>query len=147
MQAKNNFCLLSVFFLPFSLSPIVKHALAGICVANASHLAAVITLYYLVREISPSAPARKNQLAFTTACLYILSPAGIFLSAPYGESTFALLNFAGLYCYAQATQAKFREARYSDEQEFWWTLAAGVSFGAASMVRSNGLLSLSLIHI
>ncbi|EMC98360.1 glycosyltransferase family 76 protein [Baudoinia panamericana UAMH 10762] len=127
---------------PLPVSSIVKHAIAGICISHLSHALAVIVLYQLVYTITPSpSDQRKRQVAFTTACLHILSPAGIFLSAPYGESTFALFNFLGLLCYAIAVDARFSNYADAYQIDACWTLGAGIFFGLASMIRSNGLLS------
>ena len=131
----------SVLFPYFSLSPLAKHALAGILISHLSHFLAVQILYHLIYTLAPANDARKRQLAFTTACLHIISPAGLFLSAPYGEATFALFSFLGLWCYVKAIQNRFE--RYADayQVDAFWTLAAGIWFTLATMARSNGLLS------
>ncbi|KAK4545850.1 hypothetical protein LTR36_002414 [Oleoguttula mirabilis] len=106
-----------------------------------SVVANVTTLYRLIHAIAPTTEARKSQLAFTTACLHILSPAGLFLSAPYGEATFALFNFLGLLCYARAIQNRFETFADAYQVDAFWTLGAGIWFALASTIRSNGLLS------
>ncbi|KAK5113293.1 hypothetical protein LTR85_010910 [Meristemomyces frigidus] len=131
----------NVLFSTLPLSPIVKHALAGILISHISHLFAVTTLYRLVYTIAPTTEARKSQIAFTTACLHIISPAGLFLSAPYGEATFALFNFLGLLCYALAVQNRFETFADAYQVDAFWTLGAGTWFALATMMRSNGLLS------
>ncbi|KAK0273430.1 ER membrane glycoprotein subunit of the GPI transamidase complex-like protein, partial [Friedmanniomyces endolithicus] len=93
-----------VLFSPLPISSITKNALAGVLVSHLSHFLAVLVLYDLIHFVTPSTDLRKRQLAFTTACLHILSPAGIFLSASYGEATFAFWNLLGLLCYAHAIQ-------------------------------------------
>ena len=99
-------------------------------------------LFSFVHFITPtSSEVRKRQLAFTTACLFILSPAGLFLSAPFGEATFALFNFLGLLCYAHAIDNRFSTFADAYQLDACWTVGAGVCFGLASMIRSNGLLS------
>ncbi|KAK5108213.1 hypothetical protein LTR62_008669 [Meristemomyces frigidus] len=130
-----------VLFSYLPLSHIVKCALAGILLSVAAHFAATVILYNFVHFLTPASDTRKRQLAFTTACLHVLSPAGIFLLAGYHESAFALLNFLGLYCYATAVDNRF--ATYADAYQIdaVWTIFAGFWFGLASMVRSNGLLS------
>ncbi|KAK0247491.1 ER membrane glycoprotein subunit of the GPI transamidase complex-like protein [Friedmanniomyces endolithicus] len=130
-----------VLFSPLPLPSIAKNALAGVLVSHLSHFLAVLVLYDLIHFVTPSTDLRKRQLAFTTACLHVVSPAGIFLSAPYGEATFAFLNLLGLLCYAHAIQNRF--ARFADafQLDACWTLAAGICFGLATMIRTNGLLS------
>lgn len=88
-----------------------------------------------------------GELAFITAALHILSPAGPFLSAPYGESLFSLLNFVGLLFYGQGMENRLNSLSSRFRQRFrqsCYTLAAGFLFGLATTVRSNGLLSGSL---
>lgn len=58
------------------------------------------------------------------AILHVLSPAGLFLSAPYSESLFSLLSFLGTYLYIRGA-----------------TLASGAVFCCATGVRSNGLFN------
>ena len=118
----------------------MKHALAGILISNLSHLFAVALLYQLTFNLVPSSNAIKRQVAFLTACLHVMSPAGLFLSAPYGESTFALLNFAGTLSYVLAAKARNPTSRNAAGVSSWIILA-GACFGAATMIRGNGLLS------
>lgn len=127
--------------MPLPLPAIVKHALAGILISHISHLLAVTTLYHLTFSLVPASEHRKRAVAFTASCLHVLSPAGLFLSAPYGESTFAFLNFAGMLAYATALRGyasfAFSQQRYAAR----WLLLSGLCYGLAAMVRSNGLLS------
>jgi GPI mannosyltransferase 2 len=73
--------------------------------------------------------------------LHAISPAGIFLSAPYGEAAFALFNFMGMFCYVMAVQNRFHTFADAYQLDACWTLGAGLSFALAAMIRSNGLLS------
>lgn len=75
-----------------------------------------------------------NRLAFVTAALHIISPAGLFLSVPYGESAFALFNLVGMTQYALAmhNNASWVKTRI---------LTSGIAFGLATLIRGNGLLS------
>jgi phosphatidylinositol glycan class V len=70
------------------------------------------------------------------ALLHIISPAGLFLSAPYAESSFALLSFTGYLLFALSCRA---------EQRPWcrdlYTVSAGILFGLATAFRSNGILN------
>ncbi|KAF4537946.1 GPI mannosyltransferase 2-like protein [Lasiodiplodia theobromae] len=103
-----------------------------------SHLMAntakMLVLYQLATLLFPGPTLRKT--AFLTATLHVLSPAGLFLSAPYGEALFSLLNFSGMLCYAYARVRLNGHAAY-----FLCILASGLCFGLATMVRTNGLLS------
>ena len=71
--------------------------------------------------------------------LHILTPASLFLSAPYAESLFSLLNLTGMLCYAESRSA----ARSSPVslQEVVYRFSSGLMFAAATTIRSNGLLS------
>lgn len=120
-------------------SAIASHALAGILVSHISHFLAVIALYNLTHELIPCSHRRKRQIAFTAACLHIFSPGGLFLSAPNGESAFAVFNFWGMSSYV--TAYKSPRNRNGAFQSAIYMIMAGVAFGTASMVRSNGLLS------
>ncbi|KAK3676003.1 ER membrane glycoprotein subunit of the GPI transamidase complex-like protein [Recurvomyces mirabilis] len=130
-----------VFFSYLPLSSVVKSALAGILISVVSNLMATIVLYKLVHFLTPANDARKRQMAFTTACLHIISPAGIFLLAGYHESAFALLSFLGLYCYISAIDNRFSNYADAYQIDAVYTISAGFWFTLATMVRSNGLLS------
>jgi phosphatidylinositol glycan class V len=121
-------------------SPIVRHALSGILTSHISHLGAVITLYSLVRRIIPAEQSRKRQIAFIAACLHTVSPAGLFLSAPYGESTFAFTTFLGILCYVRAQEQNCLPAQQSPLPKSAWIILSGFCFALSTLFRSNGLL-------
>lgn len=134
-QAKYHF---SAFPSYLHHSPIIRHALAGVLISHISHLGAVVTLYGLVRHIVPSGRDKNRQIAFTTACLHTISPAGLFLSASYGESTFAFTTFIGIYCYVRARKSLSQQ---SLPPAVSWTLLSGLSIALSTLLRSNGLLN------
>jgi phosphatidylinositol glycan class V len=115
--------------------------LASTALAHVSHLAAVLTLYFFVARILPTSLQRKRQVAFTAACLHVISPAGIFLSAPYAESSYAFLTFAGCYAYAAALSCRQGNGSGDQYKDILWTSAAGMSFGYSALMRGNGLLN------
>ena len=78
-----------------------------------------------------------SKLSFLAACLHIISPAGIFLSAPYAESSFSLLNFAGYYSYAKAKTS----ARAQNSKGVALIIFSGILFGVGTTFRGNGLFS------
>ncbi|KAK6433689.1 ER membrane glycoprotein subunit of the GPI transamidase complex-like protein [Oleoguttula sp. CCFEE 5521] len=125
-------------FIPHFLHPslLVHNALAGIVVSHLAHLGAVLVLYLLVRSVVPSSEQRKAKIAYTAACLHIVSPAGIFLSAPYGEASYAFWSFLGAFCYINTTKP-----RQSDTTITVWYVLSGFSFGCSALVRSNGVLN------
>ncbi|RKU49295.1 ER membrane glycoprotein subunit of the GPI transamidase complex-like protein [Coniochaeta pulveracea] len=100
----------------------------GILVANVSHLLSALVLNSLGRVLLGD-----DKLALVGALLHIISPAGLFLSAPYAESTFALLSFTGYLFFAKSFLV--HRALTRDVQ----LLLSGVLFGLATAFRSNGL--------
>lgn len=121
-------------------SPIVGHALSGILTSHLTHLGAVITLYSLVRHVVLAEQERKREIAFTAACLHTISPAGLFLSAPYGESTFAFATFLGILCYIRAQEQIHLPTQQSHLPKATWILLSGFCFALSTLFRSNGLL-------
>ncbi|KAK1458561.1 mannosyltransferase [Colletotrichum cuscutae] len=108
-----------------------SEAAFSIVIAHVSHLFAALMLYELTVKLFT-----RPRLAFLSALLHILSPAGLFLSAPYAESLCAFFSFAGYYVLASAST--------STKGSFPWVTAqilAGVIFGLATASRSNGLLN------
>ncbi|RYO92015.1 hypothetical protein DL762_001844 [Monosporascus cannonballus] len=104
----------------------------GVFIAHASHLLSVLALYQLGLVIW----GRDNRrLSFTAALLHILSPAGLFLSAPYAESAFALLSFLGYLFFAKGTVGDKKRTVAHDVS----VVAAGMWFGFAATFRSNGI--------
>lgn len=85
-----------------------------------------------------SSDGKTNKKSFISACLHIVSPAGIFLSAPCAESPFAFLQFAGYYFYAISAEARLRG---STALGGMYLVVAGCLMGLATTFRSNGLFS------
>lgn len=70
----------------------------AVLVANISHLAAAIVLYYLTLATFRSYKFfGSSSIAHLSSTLFVLSPAGIFLTTSYSESISALLSFVALY--------------------------------------------------
>ncbi|CCE30359.1 uncharacterized protein CPUR_04207 [Claviceps purpurea 20.1] len=111
----------------YALEPMV-----AILLAHITHFLAVLCLYRLTVLLSGNA-----RLAYLSAALHILSPAGLFLSAPYNESPFACFSFLGNLLFAVGlTSALLGPLRTHGAM-----IAAGMSFGLATVFRSNGLTS------
>ncbi|KAH2278284.1 ER membrane glycoprotein subunit of the GPI transamidase complex-like protein [Aspergillus fumigatus] len=100
-------------------------------------LASVLVLYRLSVNIFGGDTAKQKTLCFLSAALHIISPAGAFLSAPYGEALFSLLNISGLYLYSSSVLDAATNHRLSRDLKL---LAAAVLISAATAVRSNGIL-------
>ncbi|KAL7788186.1 hypothetical protein V8C37DRAFT_411754 [Trichoderma ceciliae] len=105
--------------------------MVAIILTNFAHLAAVLALHTLTLMLF-----KTRTLAYVAAVLHILSPAGLFLSAPYAESPFACLSFIGNLLFAIGLQPSALTWK-----RILAFLGAGISFGLATSFRSNGLIS------
>ena len=114
-------------------------ALLGAAVAHVCHVLSVLMLYILSKSVFESyGHRRSNVISLVSASLHIVSPAGMFLSAPYAESLFSLLQFIGFHLYSRSKMVYPSRWPISKELDI---LASGFLFGLATSVRSNGLLS------
>lgn len=121
------------------LWPPGPEALAAILLAHIFHLLSVLMLHELTSIMYlKSTTTRISSLCLLAAGLHIISPAGIFLSAPYAESSFSFLNFAGCYLYAKAMLMHSEGRKFQRDA---LVLFSGVIFGIATTFRGNGLLS------
>ena len=113
--------------------------------ANISHLFSALVLHRLALELPLCKKSIRPQFAFATAALHILSPAGLFLSAPYAEALFSLLNILGvfLYVYSYPTKDLTRHSLKDD----LCLVSSGLCFGLATTIRSNGLFSGSIFAL
>jgi phosphatidylinositol glycan class V len=91
----------------------------------------VLVLYQLTLTLFPH---YSRSLAFIVASLHIISPAGLFLSAPYAESSCALLSFAGTFAF----YGSFPKSGLLGNL---LVLLSGLLFGCATTFRSNGILN------
>jgi len=105
--------------------------LIGIIVTNVSHLLSALVLYKLGVTVT-----KKSQLSFVAAVLHIISPAGLFLSAPFSESPYSLLAFTGYLFFAKAVLSDRRTVAHDVS-----LVASGLWFGFAVNFRSNGMLN------
>jgi GPI mannosyltransferase 2 len=112
--------------------------IAGFLLSHLAHWLAVVLLWVIASGFVGPAHASQSSVALTAAVIHIVSPAGIFLSAPYAESTFAMLSFAGYVARDRAI------GYFNRSQKLFGSLtisAAGLAFGLATLVRSNGILA------
>lgn len=98
------------------------------------HAASVFALYKLAKEVFTGPSGHK--LAYVAACLQIIQPGGIFLSAPYAESTTAALCFTSLILFVKSFPLFGGASAVHD----FSLLFAGIGLGLATTVRSNALL-------
>lgn len=120
------------------------HALTGVVVAHFFHLLSTLVLYALVLHVIPDRFERRDSVAFVTACLHIISPAGLFLSAPYAESLFACLNFLGMLFYSMVWYPRIPQQLTVTSSSL--SILSGACFGLASTARGNGILS-ALVYV
>ncbi|KAH6680347.1 GPI mannosyltransferase 2 [Halenospora varia] len=111
-----------------------SEGVVAILISHTSHLLAVLCLFSLTLVIFPTC---SNKFAFTAAALHILSPAGVFLSAPYAESTCAFLSFLGCVCFSKSFPSRGPPTLLHDSL----VLVSGIAFGVATTFRSNGILN------
>lgn len=95
-------------------------------------------LWFLARRLVDLGKNPNSLVPFRAAALYIMSPAGVFLSAPYSESLFAFLSISGFLGYLHAVH-HFNHARVFSGSALM--VAAGALFGLATMIRGNGILA------
>lgn len=111
-------------------------ACIGILISNACHLLSALVLSQLAKSLAP--PPFRQEIGFISAALHVLSPAGLFLTAPYAESLFSLLSFLGYIFYFFSCEQPGTSRDYRNDARL---LASGVFFGLATTVRSNGVLA------
>ncbi|KAK1139675.1 ER membrane glycoprotein subunit of the GPI transamidase complex-like protein [Aspergillus melleus] len=115
-----------------------KIAIAGVTLSHLAHYLSVLALYRLSINVFGQETTTQRLVCFLSAALHVISPAGAFLSAPYGEPVFSFLNITGLYIYSSSVldnevgKSVLRNAKL---------LLAALVFSAATVVRSNGILS------
>ncbi|KAK4200843.1 GPI mannosyltransferase 2 [Triangularia verruculosa] len=110
---------------------VLLEAVVGVMVANTAHLLSVIVLYRLGQVVW-----RDRTLSLVAALLHTISPAGMFLTAPYMESSYAFLAFTGYLLFAASCQAESRPV----DRDINLVLS-GIFFGLATAFRSNGILN------
>jgi phosphatidylinositol glycan class V len=110
-------------------------SLVAICIAHTAHLLSVLVLFSLTRAIFAS-PVN-SVFPLTASLLHILSPAGLFLSAPYAESSCALLSFLGCLLFMKSRVSRGQHTAGHD----LLVVAAGLTFGIAATFRSNLILN------
>ena len=125
--------------LETSLPSTALAAVVGITIAHISHLLSTLVLYELsLLSLQSLTRPERSSLALLAASLHIISPAGLFLSAPYAESLFSLMTFSGFYLYGRSF---LRHAGEPVLAENLFLLSSGLCLGVATTIRGNGLLS------
>ncbi|KAK3384403.1 glycosyltransferase family 76 protein [Lasiosphaeria ovina] len=119
---------------------LLPEVMVGVVIANTAHLLSVLVLFRLGLLIW-----RDQTFALVAALLHVLSPAGLFLSAPYAESLCSLLSFTGYLLYAKSCrvsdEASSPAAAAGGFRGDAYVVLAGVAFGLATAFRSNAILN------
>ena len=121
-----------------SLNELQAIALSGVLVSHSSHLCSAYVVYFLTHALYVQQSVHSMRVALGAAILHVISPAGIFLSAPYTESLFSFLNISGLALYLRGMNRIQGHATLTQRIQL---VAAGLLFGIATTIRSNGFLS------
>lgn len=95
-------------------------------------------LWFLTRRLVDVGKNPDSVVPFRAATLYIFSPAGVFLSAPYSEALFASLSISGFLGYVYAVHYLNHGRALTGSVLM---VVAGVPFGLAAIVRGNGILA------
>lgn len=105
------------------LSVSVSLLLFGVAFNIVTFIAASLLLLRLGEKL-----LQDDRLAYYAALLFCINPASIFMTAPYTETLFVCLSLGGMLC---ATCNRL--------------LLAALLFGASSLARSNGVVSVGFI--
>ena len=107
----------------------------GVMLSHAMHYLSMILIYHLAHLVNKQLPRMQQDFAVLTAILYTISPAGVFLSAPYSEPLFAFCNLFGLLLYLRGIS---QASRHQTSAGPLLVILAGAVFGFATAVRCNG---------
>lgn len=120
----------------------ISFTVAGVSVAHVAHWLAAVQVWAIASHLLDGGSKKPSQsqssVPFLAAVMHILSPAGAFLSTPNTESLFACLSFSGFLAFLSAT-AQFNHAKILRGAATM--VAAGLAFGSATLIRSNGILA------
>lgn len=117
--------------------------LVATIVANLCHFLAALVLYYYTRLVFQNARIfSPDRMALVSLVLFILSPAALFLTAPYSEAIAALFSFICLYLRERALAVKFGSVVINSHFYVASGLAASLAYG----FRANCLL-LGLLYV
>lgn len=122
----------------FDLNLLQSITLSGVGISHIAHLSSAYVVYILAKGVYVKPSASGGRVALGAALLHIISPAGVFLSAPYTESLFSLLNISGFALYLRGMTRTHGHATVIQRLQL---VFAGFVFGVATTIRSNGLLS------
>ncbi|EXJ64735.1 hypothetical protein A1O7_01073 [Cladophialophora yegresii CBS 114405] len=127
------------FLSALGVSDQLSSTLAGIVLSHTSHWLSVLQLWALTKSIAEEMQCLSySNVPLNAAALHIISPAGVFLSAPYSESLFSFLAMSAFLSFVYALQ------RFNQNQTVAASTSmvlAGLTSCAATIIRSNGILA------
>ena len=119
-----------------------SEAVTAISIASIAHLLSVFVLFRLVQLLTAGSPTH-NGVPFVAAALHVLSPAGLFLTAPYAESIFSFLSFSAMLAYCKS-DPRLNENQARSIRHDFYIILSGLLLGSAAMIRSNALFAGSI---
>lgn len=112
-------------------------------ITNLCHFLAAVTLYYYTKLVFQNARLfSPERVALASLALFILSPAAMFLTAPYSEAIAAFFSFLCLYFRESALLVQYGTPRINMPLYLASGLAAALAYG----FRANCLL-LGLVYV
>lgn len=136
-------------FIPIGSNNFYKKLVLGIACSNLCHLGSCIVLYYLTIQVFKTSKLfnkKAQRLALVTSLAYVISPAGIFMTAPYSESPCAFFSMGALYLReVSINRENFRHSNSSNSLKAHWVykvsyLLSGLLVGLAYGIRINCIL-------
>lgn len=112
--------------------------ISGLLISHLSSWVSMVLIWSIAASLSHGEQQTRAAVAFVAALLYIVSPAGIFLSAPYTESPFAAINLLGVRLFLLGRDYY---ARGRTMGAALFTISGGLASCLATLIRSNGILS------
>lgn len=103
-----------------------------------AHFLSVLLMFYLVDNLFATQSEKSSAVALVAAVLHIISPAGIFLSAPYSESIFSAVSMLGLVFYLKSFEYRVHG---NSLPRNGFIVTSGLLLGCATVLRSNGLFN------
>lgn len=123
--------------------------LRSLAISNICHVASSVVLFFLTRSIfsrSKLFGQKSTRLAHLSSMISLVSPAGVFLTAPYSESLCALLSFTAFYLRDASLRGSKvgTDGKESTLKSQWYSkilyLLSGTLVAVSFGVRANALL-------
>lgn len=136
-------------WIPIGEGNYYKKLMLGMLCSNICHLGTCIILYYLTFEMFKTSSLFTKTLrefSLISSIIYIISPAGIFLTASYSESPCALFSMASIYLREiSINRENFNHLNSKNSLKTHWIykvtyLLSGTMVSIAYGIRGNCLL-------